>query len=118
HPAHRPAGDDLELVRSLQLLAIDLLGHSTASCGTRFSRGTPPRSQSACKVRAVRLLVALLFALPAGAAPVRAGTPHLQLRLEGLFGQPTTRLGARGGLGLGVGWRMTDQLWIIGDAAQ
>jgi len=46
----------------------------------------------------VRLLVALLFALPAGAAPVRAGTPHLQLRLEGLFGQPTTRLGARGGL--------------------
>ena len=32
HPAHRPPGDDLEFVRSLQLLAIDLLGHSSASC--------------------------------------------------------------------------------------
>jgi len=69
-------------------------------------------------VHAVRLLVALLFAFPAGAAPLRAGTPQLQLRLEGLFGQPTTQLGARGGLGVGVGWRMTDQLWIVGDAAQ
>src|SRR5207249_7010916 len=68
-----------------------------------FSRGTPPRSQSACKVHALRLLVALLFAFPAGAAPLRAGTPQLQLRLEGLFGQPTTQLGARGGLGVGVG---------------
>jgi len=53
-------------------------------------------------VHAVRLLVALLFAFPAGAAPLRAGTPQLQLRLEGLFGQPTTQLGARGGLGVGV----------------
>ena len=66
----------------------------------------------------MRLLVALLLAFPAGAAPLREGTPHLQLRLEGLFGQPTTQLGARGGFGLGVGWRLTDQLWIIGDAGQ
>jgi len=65
----------------------------------------------------VRLL-ALLLALPAGAVPLRPGEPHLQLRLEGLFGQPTTQLGVRGGFGLGLGWRMTDQLWIIGDAAQ
>ena len=66
----------------------------------------------------MRLLVALLLAFPAGAAPLREGTPHLQLRLEGLFGQPTTQLGARAGFGLGVGWRLTDQLWIIGDAGQ
>jgi hypothetical protein len=67
-------------------------------------------------VRAVRLLAALLFAFPAAAAPLRPGTPHLQLRLEGLFGQPTTRLGVRGGFALGAGWRMTDQLWVFGDA--
>ena len=30
------------------------------------------------------------------AAPLRAGTPQLSLRVEGLFGQPTTQLGARG----------------------
>ncbi|HYY53004.1 MAG TPA: hypothetical protein VE755_09035 [Myxococcales bacterium] len=66
----------------------------------------------------MRLVVALLLAFPAGAAPLKEGTPHLQLRLEGLLGQPTTQLGTRGGIGLGVGWRMTDQLWIIGDAGQ
>jgi hypothetical protein len=66
----------------------------------------------------VRLLVAVLVAFPAAAAPLPPGTPHLQLRLEGLFGQPTTRLGARGGAAAGAGFRMTDQLWVIGDAGQ
>jgi len=60
----------------------------------------------------------LLLALPAAAAPLPEGTPHLQLRLEGVFGQPTTLLGVRGGGGAGFGWRLTDQLWIIGDAEQ
>ena len=64
----------------------------------------------------MRTLAALLLSFPAVAAPVRPGTPQLQLRLEGLFGQPTTELDVRGGAGFGVGWRMTDQLWIIGDA--
>jgi len=66
----------------------------------------------------VRCLAALLIAFPAAAAPLPPGTPQLQLRFEGLFGQPTTLLGARGGGGLGFGWRLTDQLWVIGDAAQ
>ena len=66
----------------------------------------------------MRLALALLLAFPAGAAPLARGSPHLQLRLEGLFGQPTTQLGVRGGLGLGLGWRMTDQLWIVADGAQ
>jgi hypothetical protein len=66
----------------------------------------------------VRLVVALLLAVPAAAAPLAEGSPHLQLRLEGLFGQPTRQLGARGGGGVGLGWRMTDQLWIVADGAQ
>ncbi|MFN2549453.1 MAG: hypothetical protein ABR567_18675 [Myxococcales bacterium] len=66
----------------------------------------------------MRCLAAFLIALPAAAAPLAPGTPQLQLRFEGLFGQPTTLLGARGGGGLGLGWRLTDQLWAIGDAAQ
>jgi hypothetical protein len=66
----------------------------------------------------VRLLAALLLAFPAIAAPLRPGDPVLQIRLEGLFGQPTTQLGARGGAALGAGWRMTDQLWLIADAGQ
>jgi hypothetical protein len=65
----------------------------------------------------VRPLAALLVAFPAAAAPLPPGSPHLQLRMEGLFGQPTTQLGVRGGGALGLGWRMTDQLWIVGDAA-
>jgi len=66
----------------------------------------------------VRPFAALLLALPAAAAPLPPGSPHLQLRLEGLFGQPTTQLGARGGGAIGVGYRMTDQLWLVGDAGQ
>ena len=62
--------------------------------------------------------LAFLIAVPAAASPLPANTPHLQLRAEGLFGQPTTELGARGGLGVGVGWRMTDQLWLVADMAQ
>ena len=63
----------------------------------------------------MRPLAALLLAFPAAAAPLSPGSPHLQLRLEGLFGQPTTELGVRGGFALGLGWRMTDQLWAVGD---
>ena len=58
-------------------------------------------------------LAALLLA-----APLPAGTPHLSLKLEGLFGQPTTLLGARGGAGAGVAWRMTDQISLMADLAQ
>ena len=58
-------------------------------------------------------LAALLLA-----APLPAGTPLLNLRLEGLFGQPTTLLGARGGAGIGVGWRLTDQVSLMADLAQ
>jgi hypothetical protein len=69
-------------------------------------------------VGAVRPLAAVLVSLPALAAPLPPGEPRLQLRLEGLFGQPTTRLGVRGGMALGAGYRLTDQFWVIGDAAQ
>lgn len=63
--------------------------------------------------------MALLFlALPAAAAPLPADAPKLDLRTEGLFGQPTNLLGVRGGFGVGVGWRLTDQLFIIGDVAE
>jgi hypothetical protein len=65
----------------------------------------------------VRLLAALLFSLPAAAAPLASGTPRLQLRLEALASQPSTRLPTRGGGGVGVGYRITDQLWIVADAA-
>lgn len=66
----------------------------------------------------MRFLLPLLLAFPAAAAPFARDTPQLQLRLEGLVGQPTTLLGPRGGGGLGVGYRLTDQLWIILDAGQ
>ena len=66
----------------------------------------------------MRCLALFLVALPAGAASLQPGTPQLQVRFEGLFGQPTNLLGVRGGGGLGVGWRLTDQLWLIGDGAQ
>jgi hypothetical protein len=66
----------------------------------------------------VRLVAAVLVAFPAAAAPLRPGMPQLQLRLEGLVGQPTTNLGVRIGLAAGAAWRMTDQLWIFGDAGQ
>jgi hypothetical protein len=62
------------------------------------------------------LLATALLALPAAAAPLPPGTPRFELRVEGLFGQPTTRLGSRGGGALGLAWRMTDQLAMIGDA--
>jgi hypothetical protein len=69
-------------------------------------------------VPAVRQLAALLLAFPAAAAPLRPGTPRLQLRLEGLFGEPTSRLGPRGGAGLGAAWRLSDQFSLVGDAEQ
>ncbi len=59
-----------------------------------------------------------LAALPLRAAPLRSGLPALSLRLEGIFGQPTGLLGVRGGGGIGVGYRLSDQLAIIADAAQ
>lgn len=66
----------------------------------------------------MRRLLPILLALPAAAAPLPEGAPQLQLRVEGVFGQPTSLLGARGGAGVGLGWRLTDQISVIGDAAQ
>ena len=66
----------------------------------------------------MRCLALFLLAVPAAAAPLGNETPHLQIRLEGVFGQPSTLLGVRGGGGAGIGWRMTDQLWLIGDLSQ
>lgn len=65
----------------------------------------------------MRFLALLFLGLPAAAAPLGKAVPQLQLRLEGLFGQPTTLLGARGGAGVGLGYRMTDQLSLVADAA-
>ncbi len=65
----------------------------------------------------MRLLAALLAVLPPAAAPLRPGAPRLQLRLEALAGEPSTRLPARAGLGVGLGYRFTDQLWAIADVA-
>lgn len=65
----------------------------------------------------MRFLALISLALPAAAAPLGRDAPQLQLRLEGLFGQPTSLLGVRGGGGVGIGYRMTDQLWLIADAA-
>ena len=59
-----------------------------------------------------------LAALPLHAASLRPGIPALSLRLEGIFGQPTGLLGVRGGGGIGLGYRLSDQLAIIGDVAQ
>jgi hypothetical protein len=58
----------------------------------------------------------LLSAVPAAAASVDEGTPRLQLRVEALAGQPTTLLGTRAGLGVGLGWKLTDQISAVGDA--
>lgn len=66
----------------------------------------------------MRGLAPFLLALPAAASPLPRETGQLQLRLEGICGQPTNLLGVRGGGGLGVGLRMSDQIWIIADAAQ
>lgn len=64
------------------------------------------------------LLVFALAALPLHAASLPPGTPALSLRLEGIFGQPTGLLGVRGGGGVGLGYRMSDQLAIVADASQ
>jgi hypothetical protein len=71
-------------------------------------------------VRAVLRIPAVfaLFALPLSAAPLPPGEPALSLRLEGMVGQPTTLLGARGGVGIGAGYRLTDQLSLVADVAQ
>jgi hypothetical protein len=66
----------------------------------------------------VRPLLAALVAFPVAAAPLPAGAPQLQLRLDSVVGQPTTRLGVRFGGGVGAAWRLTDQLSIFADAAQ
>jgi hypothetical protein len=78
----------------------------------------PLEVNARCKVRAVRFLALTLLSLPAAAAPLAKDAPQIQLRLEGVFGQPTTLLGVRGGFGIGVAYRMTDQLWLIADAAE
>ncbi len=66
----------------------------------------------------MRFLALIFLALPVAAAPLGRDVPQLQIRLEGIFGQPTTLLGVRGGGGVGLGYRMTDQLWLIADAAE
>ena len=65
----------------------------------------------------MRFLALVFLALPVAAAPLGRDAPQLQIRLDGIFGQPTTLLGVRGGGGVGLGYRMTDQLWLIADAA-
>ena len=64
------------------------------------------------------LVIFTLFALPVRAASLRPQTPALSLRFEGLFGQPTGLLGVRGGAAFGLGYRLSDQLAIVADAAQ
>lgn len=67
------------------------------------------------------LRLALCFALlsaGAEAAPLRPGTPSFSLRLEALAGQPTGLLGARAGAGIGLGYRLSDQLSLTADASQ
>lgn len=67
------------------------------------------------------LRVALCFALlsaGAAAAPLRAGAPLLSLSLEVVAGQPTGLLGGRAGAGVGLGYRLTDQLSLTADAAR
>jgi hypothetical protein len=59
--------------------------------------------------------LALLLALPAPAASLKADVPRLQLRLEALGGQPTSLLGTRAGLGLGAAFRLTDQVSVFAD---
>jgi hypothetical protein len=55
------------------------------------------------------------MALPAAGASLQQGTPPLQLRVEVLGGQPTTLLGVRPGVGLGISYRLTDQLSAFAD---
>ena len=64
------------------------------------------------------LVFCTLLASPVQAARQRPGPPALSVRLEGLFGQPTGLLGVRGGGAIGLGYRLTDQLALVGDAAQ
>jgi len=66
----------------------------------------------------VRALLLILVVVPAAAAPLPRDAAQFQIRLEGLFGQPTNLLGVRGGGGVGLGYRVTDQLWLVADAAQ
>lgn len=60
----------------------------------------------------------LLVSLPTAAAPLAPGAPRLALRLEGICGQPSTLFGVRGGAGAGLGYRLTDQLWLTADGAR
>lgn len=70
------------------------------------------------RASAVFALAALLAATPAAAAALPPGAPALSLRLEGIFGQPTGLLGVRGGAGVGLGYRLSDQIALIADAAR
>lgn len=66
----------------------------------------------------MRSIALLLFAFPAIAAPLPAAAPRLQLRLEALAGEPSKILGVRGGGGLGLGYRLTDQLAVVADTSR
>ena len=99
-----------ELAEALELQSRPISGDAASDPGQQTFASKEEREKA--------VLAALLLSFPAAAAPLPPGMPHLQLRLEGLFGQPTTNLGVRGGVAAGAAWRMTDQLWIIGDAGQ
>jgi hypothetical protein len=67
----------------------------------------------------VRLSLLALLACPAAfAGPLKPGASPLSVRLEGLFGQPTTRYPVRGGGAIGLAFRLTDQISAIGDVGQ
>lgn len=66
----------------------------------------------------MRVLLLVLLACPAlSGAPLERGAPIFSLRMEGLVGQPTTRLSARAGGAFGVGVRLSDQIAAIADVA-
>jgi hypothetical protein len=59
------------------------------------------------------LLIALLLA-----APVEPGSPALSVRLETTYLQPANDATRGAGAQLALGWKLTDQLSVIGGAGQ
>jgi hypothetical protein len=51
---------------------------------------------------------------PSGGAPLPQSAPQLGVELEAQYGQPGDQRSRGFGLGLGVAWRMTDQLSALG----
>jgi hypothetical protein len=61
-------------------------------------------------VKVAACLLAIACALPAKAEPLRPGLPPLWLTLEGLFAQPGGDASRGPGAGVGLGYRLADQL--------